>query len=371
MNPELDTALKRYQSWSSMHDRITEGTGSDPDKPVRSSDLRNMVSEEIEVSRAVLRFAQTSPPDGPEVTGLRGSGYVLALYRIAHEELSADLEPRLADYTTAINQWFDLHGDLPIHEPTSTPSPQRPRGHIRIQEAMANLLSHLREDSAQKMLDAFAAGGTIAGGDVERHFAVTPGGGTISTASVRFAANDDGATTHAATKSTQPIGAILPPARGQFRHLLQQLHTRWLVEHSLHDRSSSDEPDSAHYRGSTAYRTAHHDRVHVHPGATVNIYRWNRRGWQLRETLSPLVGGHDTTEDGSELIRDQHTAEPVAILRPYRTSWIVLIRSLDDPFAYHEPTDHNDAIHQKHSTAVTSAREQYARKVNNPQNGDD
>ena len=115
-----------YQDWAAvsehLHHQVAEAAEQNAGAPVAA--LRADFDAQLTVTRAVIAFADTCPPAGPDVEGLPGAAFIQALYHVATSQ--PDLDQDLAELTaqwqewvTEIGQWAPERSGPPPARPTS------------------------------------------------------------------------------------------------------------------------------------------------------------------------------------------------------------------------------------------------------------
>lgn len=115
-----------YQDWAAiseqLHQEVAEAAEQNAGAPVEA--LRADFNAQLAVTRAVIAFADTCPPAGPDVEGLPGAAFIQALYHVVQSQPGLDqdlveLTGRWQEWVTEIGQWAPERSGPPPARPTS------------------------------------------------------------------------------------------------------------------------------------------------------------------------------------------------------------------------------------------------------------
>lgn len=341
---------------------------SDTEGPMPADALAADFAARIRVTRAAINFAEVCPPDGPDTDGLAGAAYVIALHRIATEELASGLKDELSRYEHDGLQWTE---ELKKWVPGSdTPPAARPSlpSYGRVLDAADMYYAHMQENFDDDLREGLKAWGLANGRDVTETTSIGPDGQLIHTTSLRGLPLEPVGDDEAEELVPEPepgtvrrwssIGFVPHIKAGRGRH--------WLV--AKRDRSSAEWgiAVSYHWRGSTAFKAAQQARAEITMREAIDIYELDFLGWRLRDSL-PILFPENVAEDGSEVlwgtkngeeIREHGTYSmtPIALIRPVSGEWMIFVRSVGGPDQFLKPKKLRDTFYRTHAEAAEGAR---------------
>lgn len=366
----LSLVLAAYSHWGDVNFELHEQmrVAEDTEVPAPTKALAVDLAARIQVTRAVIIFAEACPPEGPDTDGLAGAAYLIALHRIVTEELASGLKGELSKYEREGLQWTEElktwvpGGDTPPAARPSLPS------HDRVLEAAGLYCAHVQESLGDHLREGLKEWGRENDREVTETTAIGSGGEFIHETSVRFAPPDLDEQDIAPDLAPEPEpGTVRRWSNiGFVSHIKAGRGRPWLV--AKRDRRSSDwgTAISYHWRGSVAFKAAQLARTEITIREAIDIYEMDFLGWRLLDSLS-ILSSENVTEDGSEVLWGTDSGEeireekiynliPIALIRPVSAGWTIRVRSIVDPDQYLQPKRLRDTLYLTHAEAAEGAR---------------
>ncbi|MDV7193310.1 hypothetical protein [Mycolicibacterium fortuitum] len=291
---------------------------SDNNDPAPVAELQADYLAQRDLAHAAVTFANSCPPGGPDLDGLAGSAFILALFQAA----TADgVEQELAEFDTAMTAWWPTLAAWSAEDGDPPPRPHNATFE-RIINAADNWIECLTERENDAMAECLAAQGV----EVTRTF--TP---TASVLQAQFPPvhREKGCT-------PEPIGTVHrddPLATHLRRTLLRQP-----LRVMSHSRDDEVELVSTHWTARSAWRAAHKARLSIEPGSWIELWEATLRGHMLLDVI-PWLNPDNVADDGSELVfgvlhRGGKTASGTYInsvgvigaIKPDSRGWTIMVR---------------------------------------------
>ena len=172
-----------YRRWTvvsqELHQEVAAAAERDAGVPVDA--LRADFDAQVAVTRTVAAFARSCPASGPDVEGLPGAAFILALYQVVASQPRLDqdlaaLAQRWETWVTEVASWTANRGDPPPARPTSP-------AHSRVLAAVDDWWGF----GADRLHDQLVQSMTAQGHHVKESITSGTEGEVIQTAQVVFA----------------------------------------------------------------------------------------------------------------------------------------------------------------------------------------
>lgn len=365
------------QTWTTLREVVA---AADPEPRNLNPDLQNAMASEFRLSREVVRtaivYANACPPGGPDVQGLVGPSFVVALVGVVRRELGGSLAQDLKDLAIRHDQWLvEAAAWTPTPSESSAPArPPTPHSVHRVLEAARDLAEHRQERAHERFVEGFAEAGREQGLNVRDETTVYADGSTVRSTQILFDRTESSET---ADLPELDVPVIEPgggwPRSGSSSFIAHHLDSRrgsWRVMRRDRQSVALGVEISSHWRGATAFDAAHRARQNIDDNAVIDVVEWRTNGWVLRDSM-PALFAHETDEkSGAEVVFDYREDEevtpggdpqligayPVALLLPFQIGWQILLSSSDDPERFDRPKKMREARYDTRSAAILGAR---------------
>lgn len=148
-----------YQRWTVISEQLHREVGQAAERhsgaPVDS--LRADFNAQLAVTRSVVAFAHTCPPEGPDIAGLPGAAFIQALHQVVQSQ--PDLDQSLVELT---RQWTFWLAEISRWTPHSNgPPPARPTSpaHSRVLAAVDDWWGFGADRLHDQLVDSLTAQG--------------------------------------------------------------------------------------------------------------------------------------------------------------------------------------------------------------------
>lgn len=356
-DPQVD-ALRHvaacYRRWGAAHhllDVALEAAANSAGPPP-IAELQSDYLAQKDVVRAALEFADTCAPNGPELTGLSGPAFVLALFMAAKDSSAPGA---LADLDTAMAGWWQALATVPSVNSAHPPRPSSAPFN-RTTDAANNWIESLAEHETDVMIDQAISQGA----KVTRIF--TP---TVSAIRAEY------------PPLPRELGQVPDPIGTLDRDgsLAGHLARMWRAPLRAVSRNNFGQVDvlSTHWTGGSAWRAAHKARLAIDPKAWIELWEWTFRGYKLVDVL-PFLDPSEITDDDHELVHGIldpgnrsdddgpffHSMGVIGLVRPSSRGWTIAVRVKGTDEFRHPPLF--ESYPRTLATAKASIQELYDRQ---------
>lgn len=325
----LNRVSASHFSWSEAQQRlhVAMKAADDQDGPAPVAELQADYAAQKDLVRDVVAFVDSCGPGGPDVEGLAGAAFILALFQAASVD---GVERELAEFDAAMTGWWPA---LAAWTPDHGDHPPRPRSDTfdRIVDAANNWIECLDE----RETDLWARSLAAQGAEVTRTFTPT---GSVLQAHLPLAQRAEGSTPEA-------IGTVRRDGS-----LGAHLGRMWRAPLRVVARTRAGEVDllATHWTAGRAWRDAHKARLGIEPSGWVEVWEWTFRGYKLVDVM-PWLDPARETDDGGEFVYgvlDQGDTTPsgatthmvgvIGVIRPESRGWSIMVRDKDND-TFHVP----------------------------------
>lgn len=315
----LDRVLKCHQDCAEADRQLHAAmrVASDTSGPPPIAQLRSDYEAQRELTRAVFAYVADCGPDGPDVDGLVGSAFVLALFQAGSAN---GAQRELAELDTAMEGWWPA---LETTFFTSPGPPPRPHSDAlnRIIGAADNWVECIEEHEHDQWAAAFAARGA----KVSRTF------------------SQDASVIHAEFRPPADPDACRPEEVGTVRRdgSLSTHLGRWFrPAFRAQTKTSRGEATvlSTHWTAGGAWRSAHKARTTIAPNSWIELWEWTFHGDKLVDVL-PWLDSEHLTDEGFALVMGvlssgdprpdgsvTQTIGAIGAVNPASRGWMILVR---------------------------------------------
>ena len=170
-----------YERWTEANTSLDEAMGvaaaQEAAPPVAEMDADFQAG--LEVTRAVIAFANACPPAGPHLDDLRNAAFVLAMVQAVTPQLDQEIETLAREWAAwlpAVGRWTPASGEMPPPRPTSP-------AHSHVLATVDAWWEAEQESTRERVLEMFAkAGAEVTGVSIDRG----PDGQVIESTHVEF-----------------------------------------------------------------------------------------------------------------------------------------------------------------------------------------
>lgn len=372
-----------YREWGRSRATLKEVVSSRDSKPRQLKALEiNAMAAEFEASRETVRtaieYVNACSALGPDIEGLVGSAFVVALVQAVREELACSLGEDLGDLASAQDQWLS---EAAVWVPSSGDpfAPARPSTPVsirRVYAAARDLDEHRRERARESLIAGFAETGRPQGLEVREKAAVYRDSLTRQITEIGFG-RDEPHQIEAADETSEVTGLAMMPGdkwpstgfSGFLEHWREGSKGSWRVLCRNELSIEFGVELSSHRRGVDAFEAAHRARQHIDRDAVIDIVEWRTSGWLLCDTMPALSSDEVDEKSGAEVIFGYRVDEeslfdgatliesyPVALLLPFHAGWQILVASPVEPEVFECPTTMKDALYGTRMAAIAGVR---------------
>lgn len=318
----LNRVSASHFSWSEAQQRlhVAMKAADDQDGPAPMAELQADYAAQRDLVRDVVAFVDSCGPGGPDVDGLAGAAFILALFQAASVD---GVERELAAFDAAMTGWWPA---LAAWTPDHGDHPPRPRSDTfdRIVDAANNWIECLDE----RETDLWARSLAAQGAEVTRTFTPT---GSVLQAHLPLAQRAEGSTPEA-------IGTVRRDGS-----LGAHLGRVWRAPLRVVARTRAGEVDllATHWTAGRAWRDAHKARLGIEPSGWVEVWERTFRGYKLVDVM-PWLDPARETDDGGEFVYgvlDQGDTTPsgatthmvgvIGAIRPASRGWSIMVLDKD------------------------------------------
>lgn len=318
----LNRVSASHFTWSEARQRLHVALkdADDHDGPAPVAELQVDYATQKDLVGEVVAFVRSCAPGGPDVEGLAGAAFVLALFQAASGD---DVERELAELDAALTDWWPA---LAAWTPDQGDHPPRPRSETfeQIVDAATNWIECLDERETDLWVKSLAAQGA----EVTRTF--TPNGSVL----------------RAHLPTAQPVAGRVPEAIGTVHRdgsLGAHLGRMWRPPLCVVARTRAGDVDllSTHWTAGRAWRDAHKARLGIEPSGWVEVREWTLRGYKLVDVM-PWLDPARETDDGGEFVygvldkgdptpsgATTHMVGVIGAVRPESRGWSIMVRDND------------------------------------------